>query len=68
MVFDIKMEDLRRKACLVVGECVTDARCCYLPQHGYRETVCIALTMEALKDLDVNVAYVFNANVMAPDR
>ena len=68
MVFDIKMEDFKRKAQLVVGGHMTN-----IPgtiTYSYvvtRETVCIALTMAALHDLVVKAADVLNAYVMAPN-
>jgi hypothetical protein len=56
MVFDVKMEDFRRKARLVAGGHMTEAP----PTITYasvvsRETVCLALTIAALNDLKVEV-------------
>ena len=67
MIFDIKMEDFRRKARLVAGGHVTDApptiTCASVVS---RETVRIALTIAALNDLEVKVADILNAHVTAP--
>ena len=67
MVFDVKMEDFRRKARLVAGGHMTEAP----PSITYasavsRETVRIALTLAALNDLDVQVGDVMNAYITAP--
>ena len=67
LVFDIKMEDFRRKARLVAGGHMTDVP----PTITYasvvsRETVRIALTIAALNDLEVKVADILNAYVTAP--
>ena len=69
MVFDIKMENLSRKACLVAGGHMT-----HIPNSitfsnvVICETVCIALTITVLHDLDVKAVDVLNAYVMAPSR
>ena len=66
MVFDIKIEDSCRKACLVVGGHVT-----YMPKVityssvVTRETVHIALIMVALHDLEVKAADILNSFVLA---
>ena len=67
MIFDIKMEDFRRKARLVAGGHVTDVppTITYSSVVG-RETVRIALTLAALNDLEVKVADIMNAYVTAP--
>ena len=67
MVFDVKMKDFRRKARLVAGGHMTKAP----PTITYasvvsRETVRLALTIAALKDLDVRVGDVLNAYITAP--
>ena len=68
MVFDIKMEDFQRKACLVTGGHMT-----YTPDTityssvVTRETVHIALTMAMCHDLEVKAADVLNAYVMVPN-
>ena len=69
VVFDIKMEDYGRKACLVVGGHMTNT----LDVITYssvvtRETVCIALTMVALHDLEFKASDVLNAYVIAPNK
>ena len=51
MVFDIKMEDFQKKQ----------------DDLFPRETVCIALAMATLHDLEVKAADVFNASVMEPN-
>ncbi len=67
MIFDIKMEDFRRKAQLVAGGHMTDVppTITYSSVVG-RETVWIALTLAALNDLEVKVADIMNAYVTAP--
>jgi hypothetical protein len=67
MIFDVKMEDFRRKARFVAGGHTT-----YTP-HAMtyasvvsRELVKIALTLAALNDLDVNMADIENAYLTAP--
>ena len=67
MIFDVKMEDLRRKARMVAGGHMTDVP----PTITYasvvsRETVRIALTMAALHDLNVKTADIMNAYIKAP--
>eukprot|EP00804_Cyclotella_cryptica_P030525 CCRYP_020633-RA/>CCRYP_020633-RA protein AED:0.28 eAED:0.28 QI:0/0/0/1/0/0/4/0/472 len=67
VIFDIKMEDCRRKARLVAGCHVTDVppTITYLSVVG-RGTVRIALSLAALNDLEVKVADIMNAYVTAP--
>ena len=67
MIFDVKMEDLRRKARMVAGGHMTDVP----PTITYasvvsRETVRIALMMAALHDLNVKTADIMNAYIKAP--
>jgi hypothetical protein len=67
MVFDVKMEDFRRKARLVAGGHMTEAP----PTITYasvvsRETVRLALTIAALNDLEVKIGDVLNAYITAP--
>ena len=67
MIFDIKMEDFRRKARLVAGGHMTDAP----PTITYasvisRESVRIALLLAALNDLEVKAADIMNAYITAP--
>ena len=67
MVFDVKMEDFCRKARLVAGGHMTKAP----PTITYarvvsRETVCLALMIAALNDLEVKVGDVLNAYITAP--
>ena len=67
LVFDVKMEDFRRKARFVAGGHMTDVP----PSITYasvvsRETVRIALTMAALNDLSVKTADIQNAYIKAP--
>jgi len=67
MVFDVKMEDFRRKARLVAGGHMTEAP----PTITYasvvsRETVRFALTIAALNDLEVKIGDVLNAYITAP--
>ena len=67
MIFDVKMEDFRRKARLVAGGHMTEVH----PSITYasvvsRETVRIALTIAALNNLDVKTADIQNAFIKAP--
>ena len=69
IVFDIKMEDFRRKARFVAGGHMTEAP----PTLTYasvvsRETVRIALTMAALMDLSVKASDIQNAYLTTPCR
>ena len=67
MIFDIKMEDFRRKAWLVAGGHMTDVprTITYSSVVGC-DTVQIAITLAALNDLEVKVANIMNAYVTAP--
>ena len=69
MIYDVKMEDFRRKARIVAGGHMTDIPKCmtYSIVVG-RETVCIALTIAALNDLQVKAGDVMNSYVTAPCR
>jgi hypothetical protein len=54
MIFDVKMEDFRRKARFVTGGHTTDApHVMIYASVVSRESVSIALTLAALNDLDV---------------
>ena len=67
MIFNVKMEDFRRKARLVAGGHMTEAppsiTCASVVS---RETVRIALTLAALNGLEVKVGDVMNAYITAP--
>ena len=67
MIFDVKMEDFRRKARLVAGGHMTDppAAATYASVVS-RESVRLALTIAALNDLDILAADVKNAYLNAP--
>jgi hypothetical protein len=67
MIFDIKMEDFRRKARLVAGghKIEAPATITYASVVS-RETVRLALTITALNDLEVKVGDVLNAYITAP--
>jgi hypothetical protein len=67
MIFDIKMEDFRRKARLVAGghRTAAPATITYASVVS-RETVRLALTIAALNDLEVKVGDVLNAYITAP--
>jgi hypothetical protein len=67
MIFDIKMEDFRRKARLVAGGNMTKAPATitYVSVVSCR-TVYIALLMAALNDLNVKVGDILNAYIIAP--
>ena len=67
MIFDIKMEDFRRKACLVAGRHMTNVPAIYTYASVVkRETVRIALTLAALNSLEVMAADIMNAYITAP--
>ena len=67
MIFDIKIEDFRRKARLVAGGHMTET-----PKYQTyssvvsRETVRIALIIAALNDLQVKAGEIMNAYLTAP--
>ena len=67
MVFDVKMEDFRRKAWLVAGGHMTEtpATLTYASVVS-RESVRIALTLAALNDLEVKTGDIENAYLTAP--
>ena len=66
MVFDIKMEDVRQKARLVVGGHVTKALASIMYANIMsRETVRIALMVATLNDLEVNSGDILNVYVQA---
>jgi hypothetical protein len=67
MIFDIKIEDFRHKARLVAGGHMTKAPVTITYASVVsRETICIALLMAALNDLNVKVGDVLNAYITAP--
>ena len=54
MLVDIKMEDFHRKACLVAGGHMAHSMdVATFSTVAIKETVCIALSMAALHDLDI---------------
>ena len=66
-IFDVKMEDLRRKARLVCGGHVTEAPAAVTYSTVVsRETVRMALTLAALNDLKVKSGDIQNAYITAP--
>ena len=67
MIFDIKMEDFRRKAQLVASGHMTEALST-MTYAGFvsRETVRLALMLAALNDLEVKAGDVLNAYITAP--
>jgi hypothetical protein len=67
MIFDVKMEDFLRKARFVAGGHTTDTPH-EMPYASVvsRESVRIALALAALNDLDVKMADIKNAYLMAP--
>jgi hypothetical protein len=66
MIFDVKMEDFRRKARLVAGGHRTEAPATITYASVVsRETVRLALTIAALNDLEVKVDHVLNAYITA---
>jgi hypothetical protein len=67
MIFDVKMEDSRRKARFVVGRHTIDAPHVMTYESVVsRESVRIALTLVALNDLDVMLGDIENAYLTAP--
>jgi hypothetical protein len=69
MIFDVKMEDFRRKARLVAGGHATKAPATLTYASVVsRETVRIALLIAALNDVDIWAADVLNAYITAPCR
>ena len=67
MIFDIKMENFRRKARLVAGGHMTTAQAAVTYASVVsRETVRIALTIAALNDLEVKCGDVLNTYITAP--
>ena len=67
MIFDVKMEDFRRKARLVAGGHVTSAPASITYATVVsRESVRIALTLAALNDLEVKSSDIENAYLTAP--
>jgi hypothetical protein len=67
MIFDVKMEDFRRKARFVAGGHTTDTphEMTYASVVS-RESVRVSLTLAALNDLDVKMADIENAYLTAP--
>ena len=69
MVFDVKMEDFRRKAGLVAGGHTTDAPATLtFASVVSRETVRIARTVAALNGLEVKTSDIKNAYLTAPNQ
>eukprot|EP00804_Cyclotella_cryptica_P009986 CCRYP_015410-RA/>CCRYP_015410-RA protein AED:0.07 eAED:-0.02 QI:0/0/0/0.66/0.5/0.66/3/0/553 len=67
MIFDVKMEDFRRKARLVAGGHVTKAPATLTYANDVsRETVRITLLLAALNDIDIWAADVLNAYITVP--
>ena len=66
-IFDVKMEDFRRKAILVAGGHMMETpKTLIYASVVSRETVWIALTVAALNDLEVKTSDVQNAYLTAP--
>jgi hypothetical protein len=66
MIFDIKIEDFRRKARMVAGGHMTSAPTIMTYAIVVsRETIRIALTITALNDLKVKAADILNAYISA---
>jgi hypothetical protein len=67
MIFDVKMEDFRRNARFVaVGHTTDTPHAMTYASVVSRESVRIALTLDALNDLDINMADIENAYLTAP--
>jgi hypothetical protein len=66
MIFDIKIEYFRRKARMVAGGHMTGAPTIMTYASVVsRETICIALTIATLNDLEVKAADILNAYISA---
>ena len=67
MIFDVKMEDSCRKACLVVGGHMTEmpADMTYASVVS-RENARLSLMLAALNALEVKYGHVMNAYITAP--
>ena len=64
MIFDVKMEDLRRKVRMVAGGDMNNTPPTIMYASAVsRETVRIAFTMVALHDLSVRTAYTMNTYI-----
>jgi hypothetical protein len=69
MIFDIKIEDFRRKACMAAGGHMTGApRIMTYASVVSQETLRIALTLAALNDLKVKATDILNAYISAPKK
>ena len=69
MLVDIKMEDFHRKACLVAGGHMAHSMdVATFSTVAIKETVCIALSMAALHDLDIKVVDIFRNYMTAFNR
>ena len=67
LIYDVKMEDFRRKTRLVAGGHMTETpKCMAYSSVVGRETVRIALTIAAINYLQVKAGDVINAYVTAP--
>jgi hypothetical protein len=67
MMFDIKIEDLQRKPRMVAGGHMTSAPTIMAYASVVScETVCIALTLATLNDLEMKAADILNAYISAP--
>ena len=67
LIYDVKMEDFRRKARLVAGGHMTETpKCMTYSSVVGRETVHISLTIAALNKLQVKAGDIINAYVTAP--
>jgi hypothetical protein len=67
MIFDVKMEDFRRKASFVAGGHTTDTpHAMTYASVMSSESVRVTLTLATLNDLDVKMADIDNSNLTAP--
>ena len=67
MIFDVKMEDFRRKSRLVAGGHTTKPPATIKFESVVsRETVIIALVLAEFNDLEAKVADIHNAYITAP--
>ena len=67
MIFDINIDKFRRKARLVAGVHITTAPAAVTHASVVlRETVCIALNLAAINDLEVKRGDFLNAYITSP--
>jgi hypothetical protein len=68
MIFDVTLDGFRQKACMVAGGHMAEAPPGVMTYTSVvsQESVCIALTIAALNDLEVKASDVMNAHLQVP--